>query len=606
MSSSSQLKAALARSVQTAGRPPHTGSPSSPVPLPATVAPTPAAQPNGGWTEHKAPDGRTYYYHKASGKSSWEKPDEMKTDAERALNQAAGQWKEYTSAGGKKYYYNSVTKQTQWTIPEELQAALTKEPPHAASAPAAPARAANTPTGGAPSAAPTKPAAEEFCELLVEAGCKPSMSWEEAMKLIINRPNYRVLATLAERKSTFLKWAEELREAEEERERKKLRHLKIEFVNMLKECKELTSRTRYAKVIELFQSDPRWSNLEDELEREELFEEYSLSLERKETADRRNLRKERMAAFKALLAAKEIGVRAQWRQVQAQLDQEEAFRAIEKIDRLQVFEEYIRELEQLEEQQKQKQREATRREERRKRDQFRSLLGSLHEEGKINFKTKWKDVVETLTPTDAYRAAVEQPGSTPAELFADFIDQLEQQWQSRRRIMKPLAPTVTETSPFDEFETQIRAADETNALEGIPVDAIKAYWQELQTAAVKEKEEDERRTERRNRQLMESYQSALRGLMGATLTAETTWEEVSTVMQGKSAAQALSEELQQNAFNELLSQLKASPTATASADVAADEGADEASEKKKKKKKHRGSDEDGEDEERRKRKKKSS
>lgn len=40
------------------------------------------------------------------------------------------------------------------------------------------------------------------------------------------------------------------------------------------------------KVIELFQSDPRWSSLEDELEREELFEEYSLSLERKEATDR--------------------------------------------------------------------------------------------------------------------------------------------------------------------------------------------------------------------------------------------------------------------------------------------------------------------------------
>lgn len=58
----------------------------------------------------------------------------------------------------------------------------------------------------------------------------------------------RVLATLAERKSAFLKWAEELREQEEERERKKLRQLKINFVSMLKECKELTSRTRYAKV----------------------------------------------------------------------------------------------------------------------------------------------------------------------------------------------------------------------------------------------------------------------------------------------------------------------------------------------------------------------
>lgn len=34
------------------------------------------------WTEHKAPDGRTYYYNNDTKQSSWEKPDEFKTQAE--------------------------------------------------------------------------------------------------------------------------------------------------------------------------------------------------------------------------------------------------------------------------------------------------------------------------------------------------------------------------------------------------------------------------------------------------------------------------------------------------------------------------------------------
>ena len=38
-------------------------------------------------------DGRTYYYNKATKKSSWDKPPEMKTPGE-----AACPWKEYTSA----------------------------------------------------------------------------------------------------------------------------------------------------------------------------------------------------------------------------------------------------------------------------------------------------------------------------------------------------------------------------------------------------------------------------------------------------------------------------------------------------------------------------
>lgn len=56
--------------------------------------------------------------------SSWEKPDEMKTEQEKALHAAGGSWKEYTSAGGKKYYYNAVTKATQWTMPDEMKVAL--------------------------------------------------------------------------------------------------------------------------------------------------------------------------------------------------------------------------------------------------------------------------------------------------------------------------------------------------------------------------------------------------------------------------------------------------------------------------------------------------
>ena len=67
------------------------------------------------WTEHKAPDGRTYFYNAASRQSSWEKPDALKTQAERLLSQCP--WKEYGSDNGKTYFHNTVTKESVWTIP---------------------------------------------------------------------------------------------------------------------------------------------------------------------------------------------------------------------------------------------------------------------------------------------------------------------------------------------------------------------------------------------------------------------------------------------------------------------------------------------------------
>lgn len=96
------------------------------------------------WTEHKAPDGRTYYYNSVTKQSLWEKPDELKTPSELLLSQCP--WKEYKSENGKVYYHNVTTKESRWTIPtelEELKARIAAEEAAAAAA-AVVASATNT------------------------------------------------------------------------------------------------------------------------------------------------------------------------------------------------------------------------------------------------------------------------------------------------------------------------------------------------------------------------------------------------------------------------------------------------------------------------------
>lgn len=61
-----------------AGMPPMSGTyPVFNMPPPGFGIP-----PTSEWSEHKSPDGRTYYYNSITKQSAWEKPDELKTIAE--------------------------------------------------------------------------------------------------------------------------------------------------------------------------------------------------------------------------------------------------------------------------------------------------------------------------------------------------------------------------------------------------------------------------------------------------------------------------------------------------------------------------------------------
>lgn len=103
-----------------------------------------AAEKKSDWSEHKAPDGRTYYYNSVTKQSLWEKPDELKTPSELLLSQCP--WKEYKSENGKVYYHNVTTKESRWTIPPELEELKTRIMAEEAAAAAAAAVASATNT----------------------------------------------------------------------------------------------------------------------------------------------------------------------------------------------------------------------------------------------------------------------------------------------------------------------------------------------------------------------------------------------------------------------------------------------------------------------------
>ena len=84
--------------------------------------------------EYKNAQGRVYWYHPGERKSVWDKPNELKSARERAMDTTP--WREYKS-GDRSYYVNKETKESTWKIPADLQAFLDTIPDEPAPATAA-------------------------------------------------------------------------------------------------------------------------------------------------------------------------------------------------------------------------------------------------------------------------------------------------------------------------------------------------------------------------------------------------------------------------------------------------------------------------------------
>ncbi|TVU33965.1 hypothetical protein EJB05_15784, partial [Eragrostis curvula] len=269
-----------------------------------------------------------------------------------------------------------------------------------------------------------------FKSLLESVNVESDWTWDQAMRVIINDKRYGALKTLGERKQAFNEYLNQRKKIEAEEKRFKQRKARDDFLAMLEECKELTSSTRWSKAILMFEEDERFKAVERPREREDLFENYVIELHKKEKAKAAEEHKRHVAEYRAFLESCDfIKATTQWRKVQERLEDDERCSRLEKIDRLDIFQEYIRHLEKEEEEQKRIQKEQTRRQERKNRDEFRKMLEEHVADGTITARTRWRDYCAQIKDSHAYLAvASNTAGSTPKELFEDVMEELEKQY----------------------------------------------------------------------------------------------------------------------------------------------------------------------------------
>ncbi|CAE7556512.1 PRP40A [Symbiodinium pilosum] len=503
----------------------------------------PAKEP-GNWTEHTHSDGRRYYYNKVTKQSSWDKPECLK-NADEKLNTTS--WKEYKTADGRDYYYNPITKQSVWEMPAELKRlrGLAKEDESDDEKDSKPKKQEKEPEWNTP-----EERRNAFRQLLEDRGIKSNMKWEDALKLIQEDRRFVALTAAGERKQCFAEYITQSKKREKEEEREKRKKAKDSFIDALSAWKDLKLTTRYKDSAEHFYNE-EWFKLLEEDERVEVFDDFMDENEKKAKEDRRKKRKEYVEKIKDIYTSEEkITVLSRWRDVQDALRDNEYFKWLSKLEALTSWEEWVLDTEKAELKDKTK---AKYRAERKNRDAFRDLLREHGKEGKITSSTFWGDYAEEndIVKDSRYIALIAQPGSTPHDLFDDYLEELADKYAQDKTRLKKLAKSkglvITQSSTWEWFKTELK--DEA-VFKEISEEDSKAHFESLVSKA-KEVEEDADKVAKKNRKkFVELLQKS------REITAKTSYEKAGKLLGSSPAWEAMEDATRRQCFDIFVDQLK--------------------------------------------------
>uniref|UniRef100_A0A5S6QKE0 WW domain-containing protein n=1 Tax=Trichuris muris TaxID=70415 RepID=A0A5S6QKE0_TRIMR len=507
---------------------------------------TPAVAEESPWSEHKTDDGRIFYYNKVTQQSSWEKPDEFKTELELIL--AKTPWQQFTTPEGKVYYFNKETKQSSWTLPKELND-LQREAQNELSAKEQASAAAAEPTtpsksvdaDGDPAGMERKQAVETFCSLLRDKKISSNASWEQTMKLIQNDPRYRVLKKLHDKKQVFNSYKNQRARDEKEELRQRTKKAKEDLENWLQNHEQVTSVTRYRKLELLFKDEKIWNAVPD-AERREIFKDVMYYLEKKEREEAKAQRKRNIKALADILDNMPgVNSSTTWADAQKLLLEIPAFindpeiQSMDKEDALIVFEEHIRQLEKDERDEEQNAVFMKRRQERKARDKFKQFLEELRRGGKLRADSRWCDLYPIISADQRYEDMISLYGSTPLDLFKFYLTDLQKQMEEDRRLIKDIMKDrgfkFSLKTEFAEFEQFVKESAKSATIDP---ESLRSTFDSL-VAKAEAKEKSRTKDERKMRKATEGAFTSMLRSMGRSILPDSTWEEVRPQIEDQSA-----------------------------------------------------------------------
>ncbi|XP_065417808.1 pre-mRNA-processing factor 40 homolog A isoform X4 [Chrysemys picta bellii] len=433
------------------------------------------------WTEHKSPDGRTYYYNTETKQSTWEKPDDLKTPAEQLLSKCP--WKEYKSDSGKPYYYNSQTKESRWAKPKELEdlEAMIKaeenskpeESTPTSSAPAVATEITDTVTAAATTtttttsevetavattaatAIPAVTAAPEAeastVAAVVENESTVTTTAEEQVQQttttttaaaaattiatpVVQEQNAEAVTNTVEETSKQEASVDVAPKKEEEDTQpvKKTytwntkEEAKQAFKELLKE-KRVPSNASWEQAMKMIINDPRYSALAKLSEKKQAFNAYKVQTEKEEKEEARSKYKEAKESFQRFLENHEkMTSTTRYKKAEQMFGEMEVWNAISERDRLEIYEDVLFFLSKKEKEQAKQLR-------KRNWEALKNILDNM---ANVTYSTTWSEAQQYLmdNPTFAEDEELQNMDKEDALIcFEEHIRALEKEEEEEKQ-----------------------------------------------------------------------------------------------------------------------------------------------------------------------------
>ncbi|ESN94438.1 hypothetical protein HELRODRAFT_107767 [Helobdella robusta] len=306
------------------------------------------------WSEHKSPDGRTYYYNSETKQSTWVKPDEFKTEAELLLSKCP--WKEHKADNGKVYYHNSLTKESRWAKPKELEEieALMASHDKSKVEASAPQQQQLTP------AATTSTFSSSTSSSSSSTSLKPSDAIEKAMQATLGSIEMPVQSSATAPPVTSTKSIPEPADRAHSEKPNSTDVNKQEalfsnkkdaidaFKALLKE-KGVSSQCTWEQAMKMIINDPHYSALKHLNEKKQAFNAYKTQRAKEEKEEHRlKLKQAKEDLEKFLMSSDTINSSVKYRKAEALLGDLDVWKNVQERERREIYDDIMHQLEKKE------------------------------------------------------------------------------------------------------------------------------------------------------------------------------------------------------------------------------------------------------------------